>query len=252
MPNSPGLSPNLFNPKLYRSVLNIWFQDLPNAASAPPYPVLNRWFGLNSETGKTVDSQCSSAAKDALLSIKPDRYPLPQIGSSAEPAIAEPFLSHLAPNDDLAPEQTALALVILFDQFTRNIFRDDQKVIYTHYDRISRSLATEFLARGLDDHERWRDSPPWQNWFYMPLMHSESRQDHEQITEKWEQLKARMEEKGDKEAVGYTDRNLHYEERHKAIIDRFGRYPHRNGVIGRESTKEEKEYMADGGETFGT
>ena len=253
MPTTPILPPSLFNPTLYRSILRIWFHDLPYPASAPTPSTLSRWFGLNSESRAAFDRECSSTAKDALLSIAPDRFSLPSVKQPPEsPKIAEPFLPQLAPSDDLAPEQTALALILLFDQFARNIFRDRQKDIYTHYDLISRSLLAEFLARGLDNHERWQDSPPWRVWFYLPLMHSEALQDHELLAEKLSEMRRRAEEKGDQEAVGYVDTVIGFEKRHKVIVERFGRYPHRNGMLGRGSTQEEKEYLEKGGETFGT
>ena len=259
MSGCPILNPTFFNPGLYRNILKLWFNDLPYPASTPPYPVLARWFGFNSppEARAAFDAQCRSAAKDALLSIKPEQFALPQLTKPpSEPSksskIAEPFLAQLFLSDDPAPEQTALALVLLLDQFPRNCFRDNQKDIYTHYDRISRGLLQDLLVRGLDSHERYRDSPPWRLWFYMPLMHSEDLRDHETFEAKMLEMRNLMQQKGDEDAIRYLDMTTDFEKRHKAILDRFGRYPHRNEVLGRQSTVEETEYLENGGETFGS
>lgn len=62
----------------------------------------------------------------------------------------------------------------------------------------------------------------------------------------------RLEDEDDREmAVQSAETLLHFEERHRVIVERFGRYPHRNKVLGRDSTGEEEEYLRDGGETFG-
>ena len=252
------LNPSLFNTRLYRSILNLWFQDVPSHASSVPPPVLARWYGYSPEA-KAFDAQCSSTAREALLSIAPSRYTLPtptESGSPATSRIAEPFLAQLSssrPDEaNLAPEQIGLALIILLDQCSRNCFRDSQKDIYTHYDRIARGVLRALMARELDTHDRYRDLPAWRLWFYMPLTHSESLRDHDMFGEKLVEMRKSMEAKGDGDAVAQVDLALGFEKRHRVIIEKFGRYPHRNKMMARESTDEERDYLENGGETFGT
>lgn len=61
-----------------------------------------------------------------------------------------------------------------------------------------------------------------------------------------------MEQKRDEDAIKYVETTIGFEKRHNVILEKFGRYPHRNQVLGRESTAEEMEYLENGGETFGT
>ncbi|KAL8788405.1 MAG: hypothetical protein Q9195_007284 [Heterodermia aff. obscurata] len=259
MSANTSLNSAFFNPRLYRNILKLWFHDLPRPVSAAPYPVLMRWYGseVSLEARAAFDAQCGAAGNDALDSIGPARYPLPQISKSSpekslSSQIAAPFVAQIIQSEDPAPEETALALMLLLDQLPRNCFRDNQRLIYNHYDRISRSVLREILDRGLDGHERYRDSPPWGLWYYLALTHSEDLQDHKRHMDILLSVKRRMKQKGDAEAVQYVERGIGFEERHKVILEKFGRYPHRNQVLGRESTAEEKEYLDKGGETFGT
>lgn len=123
-----------------------------------------------------------------------------------------------------------LAEVIILDQFSRNMFRDDAKAFA--YDGMALVLAQEAVRAGAD-----RELPgERRKFFYMPYMHSESRRVHEQALRLFTEL-------GDEDS-------LDYERRHKAIVDRFGRYPHRNRVLGRASTPEETEFLSRPGSSF--
>jgi uncharacterized protein (DUF924 family) len=117
----------------------------------------------------------------------------------------------------------ALAEIIVLDQFSRNLFRDDSRAFAT--DGMALVLAQEAVRRALD-----RELPAAQKSFmYMPFMHSESGRIHETAVELFSQPG--------------LEENLDFELRHKAIIDRFGRFPHRNQVLGRVSTPEEVEFL---------
>ncbi|KAG7001453.1 hypothetical protein G7Y79_00031g065680 [Physcia stellaris] len=256
---SSTLNPALFNPGLYRSILNLWFKDLPSSASSATPQALGRWFavGVTPEARAAFDTQCSSTAKDALVSIGPERYPLPQpsrlpLDEQTVPKIAAPLLAQITQSRDPAPEETALAMILLLDQFTRNCFRDKQALIYNHYDRISRSVLQEIRNHGFDRHARYHDSPAWSMWFYMPLTHSEDPEDHKRYMDILLDMRGRMHERGDADAVKYLETNIGFERKHNVILEKFGRYPHRNEVLGRESTAEERNYLENGGETFGT
>jgi uncharacterized protein (DUF924 family) len=126
--------------------------------------------------------------------------------------------------------QGRLAEVIVLDQFSRNIFRGKAEAFAA--DPMALVLAQEAVA--LDLH---RAFPATQQAFLlMPYMHSESRLIHVEA----ERLFS---------TPGLED-NLAFERRHKAIVDRFGRYPHRNAILGRVSTAEELAFLQQPGSSF--
>ncbi|MBL4639483.1 MAG: DUF924 domain-containing protein [Kordiimonadaceae bacterium] len=123
-----------------------------------------------------------------------------------------------------------LAEILVLDQFSRNIHRGKSAAFAT--DSMSLVLAQEAVARGVA--ENW--SADWQQFLYMPFMHSESRVIHEHAVVLFNK-------------PGLND-NLNFERRHKVIIDRFGRYPHRNAILGRSSTLAEIEFLKQPGSGF--
>jgi uncharacterized protein (DUF924 family) len=124
-----------------------------------------------------------------------------------------------------------LAEIIVLDQFSRNLFRNNTKA-YAQ-DSLARGLCREAIDCGADRNL----SPVQRSFLYMPLMHSESPQDHADAMK----LYASHPELAS---------NLGFEKRHKTIIDRFGRYPHRNRELGRESTEEERLFLQQDGSSF--
>ncbi len=123
-----------------------------------------------------------------------------------------------------------LAEVIVLDQFSRNMFRGSAQAFMS--DGLALALAQEAVAARADT-----ALPPEQRVFlYMPYMHSESRAIH------W------LAERLFREHAPGS--NHDYELRHKAIIDRFGRYPHRNAALGRTSTAEELAFLQQPGSAF--
>ena len=116
-----------------------------------------------------------------------------------------------------------LAEIIILDQFSRNLFRESGEAFAQ--DAQSLALSQEALR-----HPQLQDLSPIQRAFlYMPFMHSESLKVHERAMKLFN-------EKG-------LEENYRFEILHKEIIEKFGRYPHRNEVLGRASTAEEKEYL---------
>jgi len=123
-----------------------------------------------------------------------------------------------------------LALIVLLDQFPRNLFRDTPRA-FAH-DAMALVLAQELVAGGHD-----RALPPAQRAFaYMPYMHSESRLVHTQAVQLF--------------AQPGLEGNLAFALQHQAIIERFGRYPHRNAVLGRASSDEELAFLREPGSAF--
>jgi uncharacterized protein (DUF924 family) len=133
-----------------------------------------------------------------------------------------------------ASARPALAHVLLLDQFTRNAFRGTPAA----FTGDARALATaeEAIERGfdrtLDAHERW--------FLYMPFQHSESLVVQERSVALFDAL-ARE--------TGLTD-PLPYPQRHHDVIRRFGRFPHRNGILGRASSAEELAFLREAGSRF--
>jgi uncharacterized protein (DUF924 family) len=123
-----------------------------------------------------------------------------------------------------------LAEIIVLDQFSRNMFRNTAQAFAS--DRLALVLAQEAITA----HAPEALEPAKRAFLYMPFMHSESLLIHE--------MAARLfAEEG-------MDSNLDFELRHKVIIDRFGRYPHRNTVLGRASSDEEIEFLKTPGSSF--
>jgi uncharacterized protein (DUF924 family) len=123
-----------------------------------------------------------------------------------------------------------LAEIIVLDQFSRNIFRGSAQA-FAH-DALALALAQEAVRAGVD-----AALPPERRAIlYLPYMHSESAVIHRAALALYE-------------ALG-IENNLDFERRHKAIIDRFGRYPHRNDALGRTSTAAEIEFLATPGSSF--
>ncbi|WP_440055999.1 DUF924 family protein [Pseudoalteromonas sp. T1lg65] len=117
----------------------------------------------------------------------------------------------------------SLAEVLILDQFSRNMFRDTPNVFAC--DPMALALSQFAIAtcidKQLDNAQR--------NFLYMPFMHSESKLIHVEALKLFE-------------SVGIAS-SLDFELKHKAIIDRFGRYPHRNAILGRQSTAQELEFL---------
>jgi uncharacterized protein (DUF924 family) len=134
------------------------------------------------------------------------------------------------PDPEGASARTLLAAVIALDQFPRHMFRDTAKAFAT--DEIALGLAKEAVARGLD---RELD-PRERHCLYLPFQHGEIAADQDRACALYEEL-------GDAEGLDFA-------RRHKAIIDRFARFPHRNAQLGRQSTPEETAFLKQPGSGF--
>jgi uncharacterized protein (DUF924 family) len=123
-----------------------------------------------------------------------------------------------------------LAEVIVLDQFSRNLYRDQPRAFAS--DPLALALAQEAVAAGAD-----LALPVVRRcFFYLPYMHSESALIHADAVRLF--------------SVPGLEDNLKFEHLHRAIIDRFGRYPHRNAALGRASTAEEIEFLTTPGSAF--
>lgn len=126
----------------------------------------------------------------------------------------------------------AVALVILLDQFPRNMFRDSPKVFAT--DAMARGIVETALRHGFDGVV----APVHRQFLYMPLMHSEQIEDQERCVALFKEM-------------GADFADVHgYAVAHRDIVARFGRFPHRNAILGRESREEEVAFLSRPGSSF--
>lgn len=124
----------------------------------------------------------------------------------------------------------SLAEVIVLDQFSRNIYRNKPESFAN--DSLALALSQFAISKSFDSEL----SSAEKVFLYMPFMHSESPRIHQEAVKLYE-------------SVG-IESNLEFELKHKVIIDRFGRYPHRNYILGRDSTAEETEFLKQAGSGF--
>ena len=126
--------------------------------------------------------------------------------------------------------QGRLAEIIILDQFSRNMFRGSQ--LSFAFDSLALALAQEAVSIGADRQLTQIE----RNFLYMPYMHSESLVIHDVALQLFNS--------------NGIEGSYEYEVRHRDIIEKFGRYPHRNAVLGRESTPEEIEFLKQPGSGF--
>jgi uncharacterized protein (DUF924 family) len=161
----------------------------------------------------------------------PEKWFRKDTGFDGEVAVRFSALWHAAADGRLtqweAAPEPALALVIVLDQFPRNIFRDDARSYAS--DPLARAVAHRALSRGFDAEVAHRE----RQFFYLPFMHSEAPADQSRCLE----LARRL---ADAEFTKYA-------EEHADIIRRFGRFPHRNAPLARVTTPAEHAFLAAGG-----
>jgi len=184
-------------------VLQFWFGE-PGSAE-PPRP-RDLWFTKSDATDRLIADRFGAIVEDAILG-KHDTW--------------------------AASPREALALILVLDQFTRNIFRGTPRA----FAGDARALA---LATRLVDTARDLALTPMERWFvYMPFEHSERLVDQYESVRLFERL-----------AADGLDAPLDWARRHFDVVARFGRFPHRNVILGRESTPEEAEYLKQPGSGF--
>ncbi|MGA9421482.1 MAG: DUF924 family protein [Rhodanobacteraceae bacterium] len=199
-------------PPVLADLLHFWFGDDPDDAAllARKSPV---WFEKN-------------AAVDAEIR---ERF-----GALRGAAIA----GELAPWNETPHGR--LALIVLVDQFSRNLFRDDARAF--EHDGLARAWAREAVATAADRALR----PVERMFVYLPFEHSESLADQEWAVALFTGLRDEV-APAQREAF---DGILHFAGRHRDIVARFGRFPHRNAVLARASTPAELEFLKQPASSF--
>lgn len=198
-----------------------------------PDEVLTFWFGERCETADEI-----AALVEKCFEPNPD--------FDAEIAARFGDLPDRALAGDLATwrdaPRSAVALILVVDQFPRNLHRGSPRAFA--YDDFALEVASAWVDEGADR----RVAPIEAVFGYLPFEHAESLEAQERCVGYYEALAARVPATLQEAFSGFTG----YAERHRAVIRRFGRFPHRNAVLGRESTVAEASYLEGGGDTFGS
>jgi uncharacterized protein (DUF924 family) len=200
--------------------------------------VLQFWFGHKPYTAAQV------AQRARLWFGDPSA---PELTPQADELIEERFgaLLAAAQRGELAAWEVSprrrLALILLLDQFSRNVHRGTAAAFAQDVKALSLAISgMQFGAdAALDPLERL--------FFYMPLMHAESLEVQEESVAAYRRLL----DEAAPELRGHFESSLRYAEQHRDIIARFGRFPHRNQILGRNSTPAEIEWLTTAPEDFG-
>jgi uncharacterized protein (DUF924 family) len=196
----------------FRPVLDFWFGNSPDDAIVADEKT-KLWWGKDSDIDEIIREKFS-ALRDAVIAG--------------------------ALNHRLELAHCRLACIILVDQFSRNLFRNDARAFA--YDWLARQWCVNGLATDVDRQLR----PIERLFFYLPLEHSESIDDQDRSVALFRALRTEVPE------IQRTlfDNFLDFAEKHREILARFGRFPHRNIALGRGSTPEEIEFLKQPGSTF--
>lgn len=195
-------------------MLEYWFGDL-KEGEAPTDEVIARWWGKDWKTDDYIRKNFRRDLEEA---------------SRGELARWEETLCG------------TLALIIVLDQFSRNVYRDNPRAFAG--DKLALEIAERGISKGFDKELH----PVMRVFFYMPFMHSEDMVMQERSLVLFRGLEDEFSHVPDVSEMLSSNRD--FAERHYNIVKRFGRYPHRNGILGRESTPEETEFLKEPGSSF--
>lgn len=186
--------------------------------------VLEFWFGGEGDDFLSVPRRAWFSKDPVFDGIIRERFS----------PLVEAIMAGVLPAD-LADARAALAWLIVADQFPRNLYRGDARSFAC--DAAARDVARRMLAQGLDA----ALPAVARSFVYLPLEHSEDVADQDESVRRFTALPP--------DTPGY-DSMLDYAQRHRDIVARFGRFPHRNAALGRASTAEELEFLARPGSSF--
>ncbi len=195
-----------------KDVLDFWFGDQPDDAAVANQQQ-STWWSKNPDIDKMIALKFSQSLEEAGA-------------------------GDLSDWEDSA--QGLLALIILVDQFSRNIYRGDPRC-------FSRDHLARRWCRMLIDSDMDQDLRPIERVFaYLPLEHSEDMGDQDKCLALFTVLFEQLPDNHRKTFKSYVD----FAHAHRNIIVRFGRYPHRNSILGRQSTAQEREFLEQPGSFF--
>ena len=196
-----------------KEVRDFWFED----ACASPASLSKhqaRWFSPSSQLDREIDERFGvlpDAARSGTLAHRPDD-----------------------PHD-------LLAFILILDQFPRQIYRNTPRAFA--YDSAARTICRTMIEKSLFQILH----PIEQTFVFLPLEHSETLSDQSLSVQLFEALL----QQSTAPYQSFLRNALDYARRHHSIIERFGRFPHRNTILKRETTRREARFLAAGGDTFG-
>lgn len=196
-----------------------------------PNTIISFWFGTDADDAVTARQQSALwwAKRDETDALIRKRF------ESCVIAAGNGELQEWA-----STANGRLALILLLDQFTRNIYRDTPAAFAL--DAQARALCLAGLKSEVN-----RDLRPIQRvFFYLPLEHSENVEHQRRSVSLFAALVAEVPEHNRALFAGFAD----YAVKHRVIVERFGRFPHRNAILGRPSTREEVEFLKQPGSSF--
>jgi uncharacterized protein (DUF924 family) len=196
-----------------------------------PVTVLEYWFGTNPD-------DAAAAKERANLWWAKNQAADDEICSRFEDTIQSATAGQL--NEWLATARGRLALIILTDQFPRNIYRDTARAFYCD------EKALMWCIDGLEQKADRELRPIERVFFYLPLEHAESIEHQDLSVKCFGELVAAV----PAEQCSIFEEYLDFAVRHRQIIERFGRFPHRNKLLGRESRAEELAFLAEPKSSF--
>lgn len=198
----------------------------PDAGLATPESILKFWFGTPPLKPRH-DLWWGGRENDAV------------IASRFEPTVAKAVEGGFSQWTE--QPRSALALILLLDQMTRNVYRGTARAF------AGDARALDMTRSGLERGDLDRLHPLEAVFYLMPLEHHESLESLDRTLLEMQRLADRAEPELTETLID----NLRFARDHRDIIERFGRYPHRNEVLGRTSTTEELAWLAEGGRRFG-
>ncbi len=204
---------NLGEDDVQEEVLDFWFGALDELGMASK-AVAKRWYLFDAEFDREIDALFRPLLEEAIAG---------ELGSWRD------------------SPRGRLALIILLDQFSRQVWRGQAKAFAQ--DPLAQALVEEGLSLGHDQQLAFDE----RHFFYMPLMHAESRSLQELSVQHFTELASQSQGAQRQPA----ERSLHFAREHRDIIDRFGRFPHRNTLLGRASSPEEAHYLSHHGARYG-
>ncbi|TDJ65027.1 MAG: DUF924 domain-containing protein [Proteobacteria bacterium] len=194
-------------------ILSFWFGEI-DADGLAKKEQAERWFRANAETDELIRERFASDLQKAIQGqlTSWEQYP-----------------------------RGRLALIVLLGQFSRNIYRGTAQAF------AQDELALSLCLQGIDIGHDLALRPIERTFYYLPMEHPESLQIQDRCVQHYQQLVASVLPATTKKLQSSLD----YAISHRDIIARFGRFPHRNKLLGRASTAAEREYLSQGGATFG-
>jgi uncharacterized protein (DUF924 family) len=193
--------------------------------------VLEAWFGNDTNTNRAIGNKSALWwGKDPDADAELRR----RFGEAVEALLAVDEIALPA-----TPEET-LARIILADQITRSIYRDTPRAF------AGDGLALGLCLGGLAERQDLPLNPLQRVFFYLPLEHAESLEHQERAVHLFETLLETVEPELRQPFENFLD----FARRHRDVIARFGRFPHRNRILGRESTPEEEAFLKEPGSGF--